>query len=286
MNPPPALVSPRPASLVRSPGACLFMALLVAAVLSAVETTASTLAAEGLAVCVGVAAYLVGAAGAFAGATGFARGDHLRRAWILIGLASFALAAGRLLWPGELLGLPDTPTTLWLRSAVTVFSNVLNVLGMGLIALTWLRAGLPPPGSPRERIAVGVVLALVAFLVPGPSLVADLQAALRGDPYAGALVLGGACDVAVFLLIAPVFLVARAFSGGSLAWPFGLVAASNLSWLVLDGFELYGSLPGMPPGVGRALTGLLRTLACLLLAAAGITQRLAVRGGAPGEAPA
>jgi len=286
MTTPRSESGPRPAYIAPGPAACLWMALAVAAALLIVERTASALALPGLAVSMAVAAYLAGAAGAWAGATAFAAGDHLRRAWILIGCASLALALGRLLWPGELLGLPDTAPTLWLRSGVTVVSNVLNVWGMGLIALTWLRTGLPPPGSRRERIAVGVLLAAVALAVPGPSLVADFRAALRGDPYSGALVLGGACDVAVFLFIAPVFLTARAFAGGSLAWPFGLIAASNLSWLVLDGVELYGSLPGVPPGVGKASTALLRTLACLLLATAGITQRLAVRGGAPDEAPA
>jgi hypothetical protein len=37
----------------------------------------------------------------------------------------------------------------------------------------------------------------------------------------------------------------------------------------------------VPPWLGPAITALLRTLACLLLAAAGLSQRAAIRSGAP-----
>jgi len=276
----PPLEPPR--SGAGAPAALLRAALAATLVLSVMEWTLTGLGQTGLTACVGLAAYLLAAVGASAGAQAFQAGDHLRLAWRLLSLASVALAVGRLLYPGELIGLPDTTTIAWLRAAATLLSNVLGVWGTALFALTWWRTGLPLPRSRHEVIAVGVLLTALAVAVPSPHLVASLRGTLGGDPYAGAMIVGDAADVIVFLLIAPVFLTARAFSGGSLAWPFGLLAASNICWLLLDGFEMLGNIPGVVPWLGPAITAFLRTLACLLLAAAGLSHRAAIRGGEPG----
>ena len=260
------------------------LALGITVVLGAVEWAAIAQQLSSVAAVVAVMAYLLATAGSFAAAQAFTPGDHLRRAWLFLAAAHLALAVGRLFWAHDLLGLPDSAATTWLRSTATLLSNAGQVTGVVLFALTWRYAGLPWPGSRREQVAVASFLAVVSLSVTGPHLVGMTALAFGGDVYAAAQAVGDACDVAVFLLITPVFLTARAFSGGSLAWPFGLLAASNFTWLLVDGLQPY--LPSLPSGLGNATTALLRTLACLLLAAAGMSHRSAIRGaGRKGTAP-
>ncbi|HET6438991.1 MAG TPA: hypothetical protein VFG59_13065 [Anaeromyxobacter sp.] len=273
-------LDPQRGAVAKGPAALLSAALAVTLVLSILEWTATGFGRTKVTSSVAVLVYLLAALGAWAGAAGFEPGDHLRRAWGLLSLANVALAAGRLLFPEQLLGLPDTSMVAWLRALATLLSNVLGVWGTALFALTWWRTGLPLPGSRRGKIAVGVLLTVLALAVPAPHLVESIRGALGGDPYAGAMAVGDASDAAVFLLIAPVFLTARALWGGSLSWPFGFLAASCACWLLLDASEFLGDIPGAPPWLAPAITAFLRTLACLLLAIAGLSHRMAIRSSA------
>jgi len=60
---------------------------------------------------VAVTAYLLVTLGAGAAAFRFARGDHLRRVWALVGFDHLCLVVGRLFWAHDLLTLPDDATT-------------------------------------------------------------------------------------------------------------------------------------------------------------------------------
>jgi hypothetical protein len=264
------------------PARWLVRALLVAAVLSLAEAIAIRGGLTSLMALVALVAYAVAAAGAAGAAAAFGRGDHLRRAWVLVGALYLGLGIGRLCFPNDLLGLPDLPALPWMRAALTLAANACGVVGIGLFAVTWLRTGLPLPGTRRERLLVAAVLLAATMLVVGPDLVASTAAATRGDVYAGAVAIGDVADVLMFLLLVPIFLTARALSGGSLGWPFALLCASDLAWLLLDGFATYGDLLGVEPVSVRVVTGMLRTTGCALLAAAGFTQRLAIRGAARG----
>ena len=253
-------------------GAALVASLLLAAVDWAVGSDAAAVhAATALAV------YLAAAAGAWAAARAYRRGDHLRRAWTLFGLDNLALACGRLFLSHDLLGLPAGPLASWLLAAATVLSNALGVWGMVLFASTWRRTGLPLPSSGRRLATVVVPLALASLLAVGPDLLEMGARAARGDVVALSYALGDACDVAIFLLVVPVFLTARALAGGALAWPFGLISASYLAWLLLDGSTALTELAGSPSGVTMAGLALLRNLGCLLVTAAAVAQRLAIR---------
>jgi hypothetical protein len=271
--------SPRVAG---KPARWLVLALLLAAVLSLVEAVAIRRGLNGLVALVALAAYAVAAAGATAAASAFGPGDHLRRAWVLVGALYLGLGIGRLCFPQDLLGLPDVPALLWVRAGLTLIANACGVAGIALFAVTWLRTGLPLPGSRGERRLVAAVLFAATMLLVGPDLVASTAAAVRGDIYAGAVAIGDLADVLMFLLLVPVFLTARALSGGSLGWPFALLCAADVAWLFLDGFATYGEILGLEPASVRVVTGMLRTTGCALFAAAGATQRQALRAPARG----
>ncbi|HVO19034.1 MAG TPA: hypothetical protein VMU15_07250 [Anaeromyxobacter sp.] len=268
---------PRPsAPPAWTPSRALGAALVASVLLAAIEWAAGA-DATAVRVATSLAVYLVAAAGAWAAAWAYRRGDHLRRAWALFGLDYLALACGRLFLSHDLLGLPAGPLAGWLLAAATVLSNAFGVWGMVLFASTWRRTGLPLPSSGRRLATVVVPLAVASLLAVGPDLLEMGARAARGDVVALSYALGDACDVAVFLLVVPVFLTARALAGGTLAWPFGLISASCLAWLLLDGGTALTGLAGSPSGVAAASLALLRNLGCLLLAAAAVAQRLAIR---------
>lgn len=265
-----------------SPTRWLGLALAVAAALSLLEVRAILTGRSGLAALAALAAYGVAAAAAAGAAAAFGPRDHLRQAWVLVGCLYLGLGIGRLCFANDLLGLPDLAALAWIRAAITLAANACGVAGIALFAGTWLRTGLPLPGTRRERWLVAAALFAATMLLVGPDLVSSAAAALRGDVYAGAVALGDVADVLMFLLLVPIFITARGLAGGTLAWPFALLVVADLAWMLLDGFATYGELLGVDPSAARAVSGVLRTTGCLLFAAAGVTQRLAIRGAARG----
>jgi hypothetical protein len=276
-------LSPR-AQRPLSPPRWLLLALALAALLVLVEVWAQFRHLPDLAAASALTAYLLAALAGAGAAGAFGPGDHLRRAWALVGAGYLGLGLGRLLFPADLLGLPDGAALSWTRSLVTLASNACWVGGTAHFAVTWLRTGLPLPGTRRGRWLVAAVLTAAILGLVGPDLVSSIAAALRGDVYAGSVAIGDATDVLSFLLMVPVVLTARALAGGSLAWPFALLCASDLAWLLLDGFSTYGGVLGVTPPLVQATVGALRTLGCLLFAVAGITQRRAIRCAARSSA--
>jgi len=268
---------PRPSSLgVLSPSRALAAAVAASVLLAAVDL-ATGVGAVAVHAATAVAAYLAAGAGALSAASAYRRGDHLRRAWALIGLDNLALAGGRLLLSHDLFGLPAGPLANGLLAAATVLSNAFGLWGMVLFASTWLWTGLPLPSTGRRVATVIVPLAAISLLAVGPDLLEMGTRAAHGDVVALSYALGDACDVAVFLLVVPVFLTARALKGGTLAWPFGLISASCLAWLLLDGGTALAEVAGSWSAVAQAVLALLRNLACLLIVAAAVAQRLAIR---------
>jgi hypothetical protein len=260
-----------------TPARVLVAALGVSLLFAVVDGSAGTRIAL-VRSLIAVAVYLLASAGSWSAAREFAGGDHLRRPWALFCLANLVLAFGRVLMAHDLAGLPAGASLDRVIAAATLLANAFGVTGMVLIAMTWRQTGLPLPGSPGKHVAVAALLSAATLLAVGPDLVRMAAQAMQGDSLSLSLAIADICDAAVFLLSVPVFLTARAFSGGSLAWPFALLAASNFSWLLVDGFATYGTLVGTTVEVSAVVGGLLRNLACLLLAAAGVAQRLVLRG--------
>jgi hypothetical protein len=253
-----------------TPGRVLLAALAAALLLALLE------AVPGARVAVALTAYLLSAAAAWWAARIFSSDDYLRRAWALFALNPLVLGVGRLLKPDVGI-LPPGPLVDGLLVAATLLANAFAVVGMVLFALMWSRTGLPLPLTRRQKVVVALLLGAATLVTVGPDLVSMVARAAQGDVVALSLAVADVCDVAVFLLVVPVFLTARAFSGGSLAWPFGLLSASTFAWLLLDAFATYGDLAGVTPGTAAVVGGTLRTLACCLLAGAAVTQRLALR---------
>jgi hypothetical protein len=278
MNHPP----PPPAS-AGSPRRVLWLALAAGAVLAAADGVAAAHGAGTLRGYVAVLEIALAGAACLAAALVFGRGDHLRRAWALMSLSHLALA---LLYAGDLVGLPASAMPTWFLGTFTLLTNVLRAAGTAVFAFAWLRTGLPAIGTRRGNLAAGMALLAVSLAVVGPDLMHYARAALRGDAYGGILALADVSDLLVLLMVAPLVRIARALAGGSLAWPFGLMAAASVCWLVFDGVGIYAEALGASALEIKYILGALQALGCTLFAAAAVTQRRAIRAAARGAARA
>lgn len=266
-----------------SPRPVLWLALALAAALALLDGLAEAHGSRPLRGWAAIAELLLAGTACLAAGWTFGRGDHLRRAWVLLAVSHLALAC---LYLGDVLLVPDASIPSWYLPAFTVLANVARLAGTGLFAVAWLRTGLPAPGTRLGRLLTGGLLLAGSALVVGPDLAHYAGKALRGDAYSGILALADLSDVAVLLMLVPLVQTARALAGGSLAWPFGLMAAANLAWLLFDGLDLYAGQLGLPPLAAKAGSGALQALGCLLFAAAAVTQRRAMRCAARGAARA
>jgi hypothetical protein len=266
-----------------SPRPVLWLALILGAAFTIADGVAVVRASLPARGAVSIVELLLVVLSCLGAAAAFGRGDHQRRAWVLLALSDLALAC---VYVGDVLDVPEASFPGWYLPSFTVLSNLAGLAGIGSFAATWLRTGLPPPGTRLGRWLTTAVLLAASTLVVGPGLVQNAGQALRGDAYAGSLVLADLSDVVVLLMVATLFRTARALAGGSLAWPFGLMAAGSASWLLFDGLELYAGRAGLPPQATKLIGGALQAPACVLLAAAAFTQRRVIRAAARGAARA
>jgi hypothetical protein len=81
-------------------------------------------------------------------------------------------------------------------------------------------------------------------------------------------------DIVTLCLITPLLLTAVALRGGSFSWPWGLLTASRLAWLLYDASEAFGASLGP---AGFPLPELFRGLGENFLCAAGLAQFLVIR---------
>jgi hypothetical protein len=277
-----------PARPARGFALLLGAALAAALVLALADVLAFVRGAEAVRLGLEFLAYLAAAAVAWGAARAFERGDHLRPAWQLLSV-NLLLVGSLALFPGELLEGPAADERVrWAASLVTVAANACGLWGLARFAFTWRRAGLVLPGSAWHRSGAGVVLLAVALLALGPDLAAMAREAAAGDVWSAAALFADLCDLTLFLLLLPVFLTAWTFAGGALAWPFGLLAASDLAWIAFDGFQTYKGLLGLSPAAAKLVSALLHRLAAMLVLAGAVGQRMALRRaeGAPEGPPA
>jgi hypothetical protein len=275
-------IDPRPTRW--TPARALLAFLAGALLLALVDIVAGTGGVPGVRSLVALLVYAAAASVGVSAAAAYGPGDHMRRIWTLLSLDYGALFLGRLFRAHDL-GIPDGPAYAWLVAAATLASNAAGVTGMLFLALTWRRAGLPLPGARWQRVAVGLFLAAATLAVIGPDLLVNARQAAQGDGYSAVMALADVCDIGIFLLSVPLFVAARALSGGALAWPFGLLAANAFGWLVVDGIESYASLLDVPAGAMLAAGGLVRNVTVLLFAAAAVSQRLALRASESDAGP-
>lgn len=265
-----------PARPVASPGRIAWASLAAAAVLAAADGLAAGRDGVTLHGWVAIVEGVSSAAACLLAGRTFERGEHLRRAWLLLGASQLALAG---FYFGDVLGVPEVRLPSWYLPALTLACSATQLVGMWLFAIAWLRTGLPMPGSRRTRLVAWAVILAGGALVMSSDLAQYVGKALRGDVYAGVLAASDLSDLAVLLVAVPLIQTARALAGGSLAWPFRLIAYSYVAWVLFDGIDAVAANLGVPGLAIRVGSRLLQALGCALLAAAALTHRQAIRSG-------
>jgi hypothetical protein len=268
-----------PASMrtARIPARLLGAAVAAALVLALADVLAALRGAESVRLGLWFVVYLVSAAVAWSAARVFEPGDHLRLAWQLLSV-NLLLIGSLALFPDRLLAGPGADERVrWAASVVTVVANGCGVVGMTRFALVVRRAGLTLPLRAWQRLVAVAALLAAALAAMGPDVLAMARLASAGDVWAGATLIADLCDLALMLLFVPVLLTAWAFLGGSLAWPFGLLAGSLVAWVAYDGFQTYKDLLGISPAAARFVSAFLHRAAALLTLAAAVAQRQALR---------
>jgi hypothetical protein len=117
------------------------------------------------------------------------------------------------------------------------------------------------------------VAAAVAIAVVGVPASKHLSTLLAGDAGAIPFLLSDVGDAISLCLIAPLALTAFAMRGGSLVWPWGLLATSFLFWLWYDAAPVLSELFGLDRPRAKLLGEAGRVLACGFTFVAGWAQR-------------
>jgi hypothetical protein len=221
--------------------------------------------------------------GALLAALTFERGEHMRRAWLLVAVCSALLLMRDALLIPALAGL-DPIVIPWIRSALAVVANACAVVGFWYLANAWSIAGVELPGSRLSRRGLVIAAIVIAVAVVGPTTWLGVQEVLAGNARAVARVASGIADSIQLALLAPVLLTAAALRGGLLSWIFGFLAAGQFAWLFYDALSAYSELV-LTGGAGLlAVTEMFRILANSFTLSGGLAQRsvvLAARGDAP-----
>lgn len=218
--------------------------------------------------------------GSFGAALAFGPGDYLRRAWVLMGTCYALLVVDTLVF-----GVASSFHTREVSAngavvsgLLTLAANVVTVVSLVIVSRAWKVAGLELSVSRVGFWALEGGLVVVTLALLGPTLWHQASAAFGGRPdelHELASTLG---DVVSLLVLGPLFLTAISLRGGSLSWTWGLLTASTLCWLGVDGAEAVGEWLHLSPVVLLACSEGLRAFASLLQLSAGLAQRAAIRG--------
>ena len=253
-------------------------ALLIIAVLAAgVAFGLYTLAAAGtpelpaIAQLVILNAKALGVIGALTAFALYSRGDYLRSAWGWLAVGSALLVEGDVISATLSSAFPPS-TVVLVRGAVLAVSNVATPLAMALFARALSRAGLDLVGSAVGRWLFTAAVAVISVFAVGGSILTAGRGVAAGDYSHIVGLISGLGDVATLVLVAPLIHNVVALRGGTLAWPFMLLAARSCSWL------LYDAIPGVAAmdATGAALRNCTRLWGVLFLFAAGLAQRWAM----------
>jgi hypothetical protein len=221
-------------------------------------------------------------AGAIAATAALERRDWMFRAWALYAIAFGLQTVWRIATGPE-----ADPTTAAPQPVVgllyLVLLNGVAVAGSLLFVLAFTRAGLTLGTSRARATAELAVVAAIAVVLGAPTLAVALRDAAGPSDVARTFtwVLG---DVLCFALVAPLWRISRAFSGGALAWPWGFLAVGNLGYLVYDATMVLAGAEGlMGPGSGLRLAAeTLYAASSLAALSAALAHRQAVEASRAG----
>lgn len=233
-----------------------------------------------------LAAQSLAAAGCLAAAAAFERRDFMFRAWLLSAV-SFLLPVLNKLTSG-----PRGDWLLWLfpGAAHDVFYILaVNVAAVGSAALfvaAFFRAGLVLGGSRERNLFDAAVVLLLALGLGVPTFLRDVADALAAEGPSQAFfeAVSVAGDTLCFVLVAPLYRIARRFRGGALQWPWGLLAASNLCWLFYDAAATGARVAGSD-ALRMASEVVLAVASLSALAAALAHRRVVAESGAAAGRP-
>jgi len=219
---------------------------------------------------------ILAVAGCFVAASVFERGDHLRRAWLWLGWGAVAILLRdllRLLPPFQ--PASAGPGAQIIVSGLGILSNVALLAGVWALARSWKMAAIELPGGRSGIIAVAAVTAVLAVAVAGPGALKNARELAAGDWGSLILFVSAVADIISLCLITPLLLTAVSLRGGVFSWPWGLITASQLSWL------LYDAAAGLTPALGLrgfpVMAETFRGMAENYLFVAGVAQYLVIR---------
>jgi len=217
---------------------------------------------------------LLAVVGCFMAVSVFERGDHLRNAWLWLGGGAILILILDVL--RQLPGFTDNPSLAakMTLSGVGVLSNLALLAGIWTLSRSWKLAAIELPGGRGAIVTISTITILLALAVTGPDAYAAVNQLLGGDVSAVLKLVSAVVDVITLCLITPLLLIAVSLRGGSFVWPWGLLTASQVCWLLYDGADgltrLF-SLGGFP--IAETFRGLAETL----LFCAGVAQYLVIR---------
>jgi hypothetical protein len=163
-----------------------------------------------------------------------------------------------------------------LRGLLVVAANLSQILGTWMLARAWNRAALALPVSRTGQWLLVAIVLTVAVAVTGPAFQQSVGRVREGYVAAVAGVASAFGDAVSLCLIAPLLLTALALRGGLFGWPFSLLTASYVSWLLYDALLVLGPGLGLGAAGTRTASELFRTLGCLFGSSAGLAQLLVV----------
>ena len=209
-----------------------------------------------------------------AAALTFDRTDYLRRGWGL-SAACYALLLARDAWlfasPG-----PGSEALETARGLLVVVGNGCLAIGTWSLSRAFERAGLEYTASPSLRRGVIALAVVAALLFAGPAVWFDARAALGPGSGRWWPVASDLGDMLALPLLAPVVLTALAVRHGSLRWPWALLAASLLAWLLYDAALTIPDVLHLEGRAFRFAGECFRMFAATAACGAGLAQRRAV----------
>ena len=218
--------------------------------------------------------------GCAAAALRFQRGDYLRTGWLLQAQCYLLILLNDVLFRAGM-GLFGDASWAPIAGGVTVFvANVGQLVGTVWIARVWRVAGFDLAGSPTVRRAVVIGAVTIALVSAGWLVVTSAREVVHGQTASLVDFFSSIADIGSFALIAPLVLTAIALRGGTLAWTWALFTASLFGWLLFDATLSFATVVASNAEGVKLVEESVRLLACTFGLAAGLSQRLAVRGAA------
>jgi hypothetical protein len=216
---------------------------------------------------------ILSALGCFAAVSVFEPGDRLRRAWFWLGSAAIAILLRDVLrlFPPFAAGSGPAEVVL---TGLAILTNLALLAGIWMLARSWRMVAIEMPGGRPGVATIGVITAAVALVAAGPGALQSARAFSEGDWSSLILLVSALVDIVTLCLITPLLLTAVALRGGLFSWPWALITASQVSWLLYDAVAAFGP---SPDAMVFPLHEVFRGLAENFLAAAGLAQFFVVR---------